>query len=103
MRITDLIANTTIPEGFINDISKILLPKAWVHKFKRAVHAKKYQQALKLYHQMILHYNRNPEAQSMAGVFVANPKGLALSKAAQMVGISTKELKKVLDRDTRYT
>jgi hypothetical protein len=102
MRLTDL-TSKMVPEGFINDISKLILPKAWVHKFKRAVHAKKYKQALKLYHEMIQQYNRNPAAQSMSGVFVANPKGLALSKAAQMVGISTKELKKVLDRDTRYT
>jgi hypothetical protein len=35
-------------------------------------------------------------------MMVMNPKGLAMAKAAQAFGLSTKEFKKVLDHKTRY-
>jgi len=91
-----------IMEGTLKDIFKAIIGKKTMHTFNRAVHEKKYKQAMKLYHSMIQHYNRSPESQNSSGVMVMNPKGLALAKAAQMVGISTKELKKVLDKKTRY-
>lgn len=86
----------------LKGLRDLLIPKKWTHKFKRAIHDKKYKDALNLYHSMIQQYNKNPSAQSQDGGVVMNPKGLALSKAASMVGISVKELKKVLDKKTRY-
>jgi len=91
-----------LDEGTLKDMFKAIIGKKTMHTFNRAVHEKKYKQALKIYHKMVKNYNKNPQAQQSSGVIIANPKGLALSKAAQMVGISVKELKKVLDRKTRY-
>jgi len=89
-------------DSWTKELIKRLLPKKLVHKIKRALHAEDYKKALKLYHQMVKEYNRNPEAQNRPGMFVANPKGLALAKAAEIMGIKPKELRKVLDRKTRY-
>ena len=86
----------------LKGLRDLLIPKKWTHMFKRAIHDKKYKRALNLYHDMVKQYNKNPEAQQRPGVLVANPKGLALTKAADIVGISVKELKKVLDKKTRY-
>jgi hypothetical protein len=89
-------------DSWTADLLKRLLPKKWVHKFKRAVHAERYKAALKLYHEMVRAYNRDPDAQQSPGMMVMNPKGLAMAKAAQAFGLSTKEFKKVLDHKTRY-
>jgi hypothetical protein len=89
-------------DGWTAELVKRLLPKKWVHKFKRAVHAERYKAALKMYHEMVREYNRNPDAQQSPGIMIMNPKGLAMAKAAQAFGLSTKEFKKVLDHKTRY-
>jgi len=81
---------------------KNLLPKKWKHAINRAVHGKKYKQALNLYHDMIKDINRNPGRYDSPGVIVANPKGLARTKAAEMLGLKPREFAKILDRKTRY-
>ena len=81
---------------------KNLLPKKWKHAINRAVHGKKYKQALNLYHDMIKDINRNPGRYDSPGVIVANPKGVARSKAAEMLGLKPQEFAKILDRKTRY-
>jgi hypothetical protein len=89
-------------DSWTAELIKRILPKKWVHKFKRAVHAERYKAALKMYHEMVRAYNRNPDAQQSPGMMIMNPKGLAMAKAAQAFGLSTKEFKKVLDHKTRY-
>jgi len=89
-------------DSWLAELIKRIMPKKWVHKFKRAVHAEQYKAALKMYHDMVREYNRNPAAQQQPGALVMNPKGLALSKAAATFGLSVKEFKKVLDHKTRY-
>lgn len=84
-------------EGAIKD----LLPKKWKHALNRAVHGKKYKQALDLYHDMVRDLKRNPRP-DIEGVITMNPKGLARSKAAEMLGINPREFTKILDRKTRY-
>ena len=91
-----------LEEGTLKDMFKAIIGKKTMHRFNRAVNEKKYKQALQIYHQMVKNYNKNPQAQQSPGVIITNPKGLALSKAASIVGISSRELKKVLDRKTRY-
>jgi len=91
-----------IEEGTLKDIIKSIIGKKTMHAFNRAMHGKKYKQALDLYHDMVRHYNRNPQAQQTPGIFVANPKGLARTKAANILGIKPKEFAKILDRNTRY-
>jgi nicotinamide mononucleotide adenylyltransferase len=91
-----------VNEGALKDLLKSIIGKKTMHSFNRAVHEKKYKQALTLYHSMIQQYNKHPDANKQDGTLVTNPKGLALSRAAEMVGISIKELKKVLDKKTRY-
>jgi len=91
-----------LEEGTLKDIVKSIIGKKAMHAFNRAVHGKKYKQALDLYHDMVRQYNRNPAAQQTPGMFVANPKGLARTKAANILGIKPKEFAKILDRKTRY-
>ena len=86
-------------EGTLKD----LLPKKWKHAFNRAVHGKKYKRALDLYHKMVQDINKNPKAHSgVPGAMVMNPKGLARTKAANILGIKPREFAKILDRKTRY-
>jgi hypothetical protein len=88
-----------ISEGAVKD----LLPKKWKHALNRALHGKKYKIALDLYHNMVRDINRNPDNYKGAvGTIIANPKGLARSKAASMLGIKPREFTKILDRKTRY-
>jgi len=91
-----------IEKSLAKSLRDLVIPKKWTHTFKLAIKAKKYKHALKLYHDMIRQYNRNPGAQSTPGALVANPKGLALAKVAQMTGISKRELEKVFDKKTRH-
>ena len=84
-------------EGTLKD----LLPKKWKHAFNRAVHGKKYKRALDLYHDMVRDLKKNPRP-AVHGIIVANPKGLARAKAAEMLGIKPREFAKILDRKTRY-
>jgi len=84
-------------------IRDIVIPKKWTHAIKRAVHSNKYKQAIKVYHQMIRDYEKNPGAYQSAGIWITNPKGLAIDKAARIIGISPKEFRKVLDKRTRHS
>lgn len=80
----------------------VLIPKKLTHAFKRMIHKKRYVNALKIYNEMMKEYKKNPEAMQQRGAFVTNPKGRMLQKTAEIVGVSIGELKKVLDRETRY-
>ena len=86
-------------EGAIKD----LLPKKWKHALNRAIHGEKYKQALELYHNMVRDINRNPDKYAgVSGALVMNPKGIARSKAAGILGLKPREFTKILDRKTRY-
>ena len=89
-------------KGYLEeDTLKDLLPKKWKHAINRALHGKKYKQALDLYHRMVVDLKKNPRPE-IHGIIVANPKGLARAKAAEMLGIKPREFAKILDRKTRY-
>ena len=90
-------------EGTLKDIFKKIIGKKNMHIFNRAVHEKKYKRALDLYHKMVQDINKNPKAHSgVPGAMVMNPKGLARTKAANILGIKPREFAKILDRKTRY-
>lgn len=88
-------------EGTLKDIFKKIIGKKNMHIFNRAVHEKKYKRALDLYHDMVRDLKKNPRP-AVHGIIVANPKGLARAKAAEMLGIKPREFAKILDRKTRY-
>lgn len=90
-----------LKEGSLKDFFKRIIGKKQMHTFNRTVHEKKYKQALKLYHEMVREMKRHPQSDTM-GTITTNPKGLALSRAADIIGISVKEFKKVLNHKTRY-
>jgi len=83
-------------------VRDILIPKKLTHAFKRMIHKKRYVNALKIYNEMMKEYKKNPKAMQQQGAFITNPKGRMLQKTAEIVGVSIGELKKVLDRETRY-
>ena len=83
-------------------VRDIFIPKKLTHAFKRMLHKKRYVSALKIYNEMMKEYKKNPKAIQQQGAFITNPKGTMLQKTAEIVGVSIGELKKVLDRDTRY-
>lgn len=86
----------------LKGVTKSMLPKKTLHKIKRMMHSDKYKKAIKLYHQMLRDYEKNPKAFNRPGSRITNPKSLAMTTASQMVGISSREFKKVLDKKTRY-
>jgi len=101
MNIKEEIELSENPMGLKN-ITKAMLPKKTLHQVKRMLHKDKYKKAIKLYHEMLREYKKNPKAFQTPGSYITNPKSLALTTAAQMVGISSRELRKVLDKKTRY-
>lgn len=80
----------------------VLIPKRLTHAFKRMIHKKRYVNALKIYNEMAKEYKKNPQYMQVKGALVTNPKSTMLRKTAEIVGVSVGELKKVLDRETRY-
>lgn len=76
-------------ESIGTKIVKELLPKSVLHFLKRKLHKKHYIQALKLANKMVNDKTRNIKPAE------------AIIKAAQLVDIDPRELKKVMDKETR--
>lgn len=72
-----------IEESIATDLIKDLIPDPILHWLKRKLHTAAYTDALKIYHKLITDKNRNLSQER------------ALIIAAETVGISTRELKKV--------
>lgn len=101
-------------EGFSLDedsvtrmMMKELLPKKLLHALKRAIHGKKYKEALKIYKDLKNQVRKDPEAfkkkmGDKPGMRVMNIDGIIKGWAAQAVGIKVREFDKILDRNTRY-
>ncbi len=79
-----------LDEGMGLDLMAELIPKRVLHYFKRVLHKDKYILALKIHRNIMRDATRSVS------------KEMALIKAAGVVGISPRELRKVMDKGTRH-
>jgi len=75
-------------EAMIKMLAKDALPRKVLHWLKRVLHADKYKEVLKLQRIMMKTRGMQPE--------------MAMVKAAQTYGIDPREMRKVMDKETRH-